>query len=117
MAAASFFIPLGARAETRNQKLEMERARRREERFIAQRTRDGAAVLTSAGRPVHPAKTCGMEKSAQERNGKNKSACSVRNDGCGWRAGLTAWLKPCLPRFVALRHGRSCALTRCHYDA
>ncbi len=36
--------------------------------------------LTSAGRPVHPVKACGMEKSAQERSGKKKSACSVRND-------------------------------------
>ncbi len=31
-----------------------------------------------------PQKTCGMEKRAQERSGKKKSACSVRNDGVGW---------------------------------
>src|SRR5216684_4964669 len=59
---------------SRNQKLESRNWKGEEKRdFIPRNSRDGAEV--SLHRPTV----------SQERNGKKKSACSVRNDRVGWR--------------------------------
>ena len=56
--------------------------RGREISSLTKNVSDGAEV--SLRRPTHSSrKKRGMEKSAQERMRKKKSACSVRNDGTG----------------------------------